>query len=144
MRPIKFGAISLLLLVATLCLSVLGVLALVTAHADRSLTDMQADSVVMSYRLDGQGEAWVASVDGSLDAAGAGGSYNAGALTGLPAGTTVSGDEISTTLYGDENRTLDITLRVDANGRYSITRWARNMNWTPDTDIGGTLLESGG
>lgn len=140
MRPVRFGAISLLLLVATLALAVLGVLSLTTAHADKALADRQVENVQESYTLDAEGQAWVASVDASLNAAGAGASFDIARVSDLPADTTRDGNLISTTLKTAGERQLSITLQIESDGTYTIARWARSNSWQPNDDIGGNLL----
>ena len=57
----KMGALNLLILIIALSLTVLSVLTLVTAHANETLAQKQADSVTETYAEEIAGQAFLAS-----------------------------------------------------------------------------------
>lgn len=62
----KMGALNLLILVIALSLAVLSVLTLVTAHANETLADMQADAATETYAEEIAGQTFLASLDKKL------------------------------------------------------------------------------
>ena len=60
--PVKLGPLALLLTVISICLTVMAILTFATARADRRLSEKYAATVLLRYELDGEGQAWYASV----------------------------------------------------------------------------------
>lgn len=54
--PIKLGPLAVLLAVISICMTTLGILAIVTARADWSLAEAYGDTVRIRYELEAQGQ----------------------------------------------------------------------------------------
>lgn len=133
--PVRFGALSLLLLIVSIVLALLAVLALTTAHAASSMTERHVAYVDEVYVLEAQGQQWLARTDGALVDAQAEGSLSSlGAY--LTDGAAVSGDTVSVTLGSAEALKLDIVLKVGADYRYTIESWKITREFPEDAAIG--------
>lgn len=79
----KMGALNLLILIIALSLTVLSVLTLVTAHANETLAQKQADSVTETYAEEIAGQAFLASLDKKLAPSKSAGSVASGLNSAL-------------------------------------------------------------
>lgn len=102
-NTVKFSTLMIVMLIAVLSSLVLVVLAFSTARADMQVANKYASSVQEAYKLEGQGQSWLAETDQAL-------------VSGEnPAMETIIGDE--------EERHLEIALEAN-NGSYTITKWS--------------------
>lgn len=132
----KSGALSVLLLVITICLAVLSVLSFSTAHASRSLAEKQAVQVAGSYTAERSGQVWLAEIDAILEDAGQNASPDDYIAAHIPAGSTFEQAIISTQIEGDDGRRLTVSLALDEGYHYTIASWKNDVLWTPDESLG--------
>ncbi len=128
--PIRAGALTLLLTLVAICLSVLSVLSVLsfsTALADLRLAEKSMSRFQQDAALENEGQRWLAALDGQLTT-GADGS-TVGEL--LPDGT------VQTILKTSDGRSLTIAVRPtpDADPGYTVVRWQFGQDWTPETDL---------
>lgn len=134
--PVRFGALSLLLLVVAIVLALLSVLALATANAASALTDRHVAYVSAVYALDTQGAEWLADTDATLQSAKTSGSSLASASSQLTKGASVSGDTVSVVLGDDDSLQLSIALKVNGAFSYKVESWNVTKEFPQDAAIG--------
>lgn len=125
--PIRTGALTLLLTLVAICLSVLSVLSFSTALADLRLAEKSMSRFQQDAALENEGQRWLAALDGQLTA----GSDGSAVGELLPDGT------VQTILKTSDGRSLTIAVRPtpDADPRYTVVRWQFGQDWTPETDL---------
>lgn len=156
---VRMGPISIFVLIIVLCLAVLSVLAVTTAHAERAITDQQSVSVTGLYRNETDAQEFVAGLadalgkvrhDGGTIAQGrqAVQSYiddyndrkgNPGALDSAVA--SMGDDQVTAVFAQSGGRLLTIRLSITDNLGYVILSWQAATAWDqPGSD---TILWEG-
>ena len=133
-RPGSIGAISIFALVIILCLAVLSVLTMATAHSSLVLSQRQAEATHQMYANEVAAQAFVADVDAALSASGGSISSIEGRLASMgenakqaangatDVSARVDGDRIIAEFGCEGGRTLRVTLAVEG-GTYRIDSW---------------------
>ena len=98
------GAPSLLLVVVVIAMSVLGLLALMSARSDAQLTRRSLEYTVAEYERAAQAERSLAQLDGVLAACAGEADYLAAVSRRLPEGMTLDGRVVRWTESGDTGR----------------------------------------
>ncbi|NTU90179.1 MAG: hypothetical protein HGA54_09850 [Actinobacteria bacterium] len=136
MKPIKFGALSLLLLVVAVILAILAMLSYSTAKASATLADKHASFVTQSYAAEYSGQSYLAGIDAVLATARAQDEPASYLADNLPIGTEFNGiDSIETVLDCGAGRKLELVLQLDEAYTYRITAWRTSVEWTPEDTI---------
>lgn len=160
---VRMGPISLFALVIIVCLAVMAVLALVTAHAALARSERQAASVSALYINERAGQELLASLDGELaalreadadrddaldrlsrtlpelaaDAADAAAATDTTADTQAPAVELTAVDSetatVSVRLVADDARALDIQIGITDDLTCEVLAWKASALWTEDT-----------
>ena len=113
------GAASLILIAVTLSLSVLGILALMSARADLRLSERSRDVAVSAYALNARAEEILA----EMDAAAREGKTDFAAIAGDEAAAE---DGAVSFVLSDGGRTLDLSVRLpEGAGRHAV--WTRHV-----------------
>jgi len=127
--PIKLGPAAVLLTVIAICMTVLAILALSTAGADRTMATMFADSTQIRYSLETEGQSFLQEADEFLAAG--------GKLTDLPDTTKAEngpkGSVEKILTKGDYH--LTIHLEPAGARDYQVTEWALDKNWEEKQDL---------
>ncbi|MCI1666230.1 MAG: hypothetical protein LKI25_07735 [Atopobiaceae bacterium] len=157
--PARIGPITLLTLVAVICLSVMAVLVATTANASEALSVRQASYTSDAYLLEDAGQRFVSKVDDSLaEVRAAGGSADEASSAvdaDLPSITTavkgevvradveasVDGDTVSATLTCASGRRLDVTLTIGDGASVDVSAW--RLSTVTDDGNGDETLWSG-
>ena len=123
-RPVRSGALTLLFTAVLLCLAVLAVLSLATAHADAALARRSIEHLQAEAAAEQAGQAWLAAVDAAGRAGGA-----------LPAGTEPDeGGGVQAALALADGSTLYVAAAPGAQG-WGFTRWQLSTPWEPDVSL---------
>ena len=160
---VRMGPISLFALVIIVCLAVMAVLALVTAHAALARSERQAASVSARYINERAGQELLASLDGELadlreadadrdealarlsrtltqlaaDAADAAAATDTAADAQAPTVELAAVDSaaatVSVRLVADNARALDIQIGITDDLACEILAWKASALWTEDT-----------
>ena len=149
---VRMGPISIFTLVVVLCLAVMAVLSVTTAHADAALAERQACFTQDDYTNEIAGQTLMAGADGALatvraqgDTAEAGTAAiraqlntlieRAQAAAGPDATVDVqlNGTTLAAHIEQPSKRCLDITLGITAQANLRITSWKTSTTWTEDT-----------
>lgn len=119
--PPVTGGSSLLVVFAVLCLTVFALLGLSTVQADGRLSDASAQAVSDYYEADCQAEAVLARL-------------RAGER---PADVTVSGDEYAYTCPVSETQALEVRVRLEEDGAWTVQRWqmVSTVQWEADEQM---------
>lgn len=160
---VRMGPISLFALVIIVCLAVMSVLALVTAHAALARSERQAASVSALYINERAGQELLASLDGELadlreadadrdetlarlsralpeltaDAADAAAATDTATDTQAPAVEIAAVDRATATVsvrfVADDARALDIQIGITDDLACKVLAWKASALWTEDT-----------
>lgn len=121
------GAASLLLVIVVASMSVLGLLALMSARGDEKLMQRSRDFVTAEYETAAQAERSLAALDALLEscaqAAGDETDYLARVAKGLPAGMTLTGDTVAWTQTGTAGRSLRCAVTLAQAGETPRFTW---------------------
>ena len=119
--PTVVGGSSLLVIFAVLCLTVFALLSLSTARADARLSAANAAATTNYYEADRQAEAIFARLRSG----------------DRPEGVTIRGDEYSYSCPITAQQTLQVTLKLDAEG-WTILQWqaVSTGDWEPESGPG--------
>ena len=138
---VRIGPVSVITLVAVLCMAVMGVLAVSTANATKAISERYAASTEEMYAVERAGQEFVAEVDGTLAPARAGDistaeavSFVAKALDGIcekarGADSRISctadldGRTVSAEFACEDARTLEIAITIQPDATYRIEEW---------------------
>lgn len=128
-RPVRTGALTLLITAVVICLAVLAVLALATAQADLAMAEKSLSGLQKQAQIETAGQEKLAELDAALKNGGS-----------LPDGAVQSqdGDIEAQVQAGDS--TLQIVLQPrqpeeDSPAAYRITAWRITSQWTPDQSL---------
>lgn len=149
---VRMGPISIFTLVIVVCLAVMAVLSVTTAHADAALAERQASFTQDDYANEIAGQTLMAEADGALATVRAqGDTAEAGtaairaqlntliertqAAAGPDANVDVqlNGTTLTAHIEQPSKRCLDITLGITAQTNLRITSWKTSTTWTEDT-----------
>lgn len=117
---IKLGPIALLLVVVTICLTVLSILSLSAAEADKRLAEKYSETVKERYKLEKKGQEMLADLSGG---------------TAPDGWETEDGVSFTATLEEEGSRLLIGVVREE-DGNLRITSWIHDKKWNKDTKIG--------
>ena len=121
------GAPSLLLVVVVIAMSVLGLLALMSARSDAQLTRRSLEYTVAEYERAAQAERSLAQLDGVLAACAGEEDYLAAVSRRLPEGMTLDGRVVRWTESGDTGRSLCCAVELQADGAKTRFRWVEHQ-----------------
>ncbi|MBQ3302287.1 MAG: hypothetical protein IJH04_09150 [Eggerthellaceae bacterium] len=144
-RPasMRIGSVSIFVLITMICMAVLAVLVVATAHSSLVLSQRQADAVSELYLNETAAQAFVAELDSVLESGNAAPNANASGQAAISdndliairdaarkaAGGRVdivasaSNGNISAEFSCSGGRTLKVSLTVNSDGSYSIDKW---------------------
>ena len=139
---VRIGPISIITLIAVICMSVLAVLAVSTAHATMSISERQADATKELYLNECAAQEFVAGIDDILAgqrASGAAGASSVAAVSSsleavcaqasqatgdaIEVSAEMEGAAVNAKFTGPELRQLDIVLTIQDDGTYRIDKW---------------------
>lgn len=128
-RPVRTGALTLLITTVLICLSVLAVLALTTARADLSMAEKGLAGLQNQAKTEQAGQEALAALDAALKQGGA-----------LPESAEWGTDgEIQFTFTVEEDALLIVvepkTPEPDDPAAYRITSWRITSQWAPDQSL---------
>ena len=121
------GAPSLLLVVVVIAMSVLGLLALMSARSDAQLTRRSLEYTVAEYERAAQAERSLAQLDGVLAACAGEEDYLAAVSRRLPEGMTLDGRVVRWTESGDTGRSLCCAVELQEDGAKTRFRWLEHQ-----------------
>ncbi len=111
--PIRLGPLALLLTVISICLTVLAILTITTAQADRRMSERYADAVEQRYALEAEGQRLLRDLR-----------EDPGRAASLERGE----DGLLRTELRRDDFTLRIALREDGDG-YTVVSWRQAREW---------------
>ena len=121
------GAASLLLVVVVVSMSVLGLLALMSARSDAQLARRSLEYTVAEYDRAAQAERSLAQLDGVLTACAGEEDYLAAVSRQLPQGMTLDGRVVRWTESGDTGRSLCCAVELAEDGARPRFRWLEHQ-----------------
>ena len=121
------GAPSLLLVVVVIAMSVLGLLALMSARSDAQLTRHSLEYTVAEYERAAQAERSLAQLDGVLAACAGEEEYLAAVSRQLSEGMTLDGRVVRWTESGDTGRSLCCAVELQEDGAKTRFRWLEHQ-----------------
>lgn len=121
------GAPSLLLVVVVVAMSVLGLLALMSARSDAQLTRRSLEYTVGEYERAAQAERSLAQLDGVLAACAGEEDYLAAVSRQLSEGMTLDGRVVRWTESGDTGRSLCCAVELQEDGAKTRFRWLEHQ-----------------
>lgn len=110
--PIKLGPVALLLTVITICLTVMAILTLSTAGADKTMAANFADSTRIRYTLEAEGQKFLKEADEVLAAG--------GKLTDLPKTEDYEGGPAGSVERIFEDQGYHLTIRLEPVGAEGV------------------------
>lgn len=127
--PIKLGPVALLLTVITICLTVMAILSLSTAGADKAMADRFADSARVRYALEAEGQKFLQEADQTLE--------QGGKLTDLPDTDPWEGGAAGSVEKTIDSEGYQLTIRLAPEGAagYRISGWSLEKEWEEDTNV---------
>ena len=128
-RPVRTGALTLLIAAVVICLAVLAVLALATAQADLAMAEKSLSGLQKQAQIETAGQEKLAELDAALKSGGS-----------LPDGVAQAQDgtieaEVSA---GDSNLLIVVQPQepqAQAPAAYCITSWHITSQWVPDQSV---------
>lgn len=119
-RPVRAGALTLLITTVLLCMAVLAVLSLSTARADEALADKNLQTLQLNAEAERVGQEWLAQLDAACRTS-----------ADLPEQAVRQEDgTVTAQLALSGTNTLRLVLRVE-DGSYTILRWQVLSEWDP-------------
>ena len=128
------GAPSLLLVVVVVAMSVLGLLALMSARSDAQLARRSLEYTEAEYERAAQAERSLAQLDGVLAACAGEEDYLAAVSRQLPQGMTLDGRVVRWTESGEKGRSLCCAVELAKEGAQSRFRWVEHQFMADETD----------
>lgn len=128
-RPVRTGALTLLITAVLICLAVLAVLALSTARADLAMADKALAGLQSQAQTETVGQEYLARLDAALKAG-----------TDLPQEATTQSDGTILAALSVNEGTLEIVARprqatADDPAAYEILTWRLSTSWEPDQSL---------
>ena len=139
---VRIGPISIITLIAVLCMSVLAVLSVSTAEATAAISDRQAEATKELYDNENAAQAFVAGIDDTLTSVRASNpsaekgaaevekSLDAICEAAREAGggqvavtATMDGTRVNAEFVGEKTRRLSVTITILDGAMYRIDRW---------------------
>ncbi len=111
-QPVRSGTLTIVITCVLILLAVLSLLSLVSAQADKALSDRQTVFAQQNAISERMGQEWLASMDEYLRGGGS-----------LPYGTQENGNTYSTSIQFSENQFLNIEAEADSDDMLSVTKW---------------------
>lgn len=119
-RPVRAGALTLLLTTVLLCMAVLAVLSVETARADLALAEKSLQTLQKNAQAEQVGQTWLAELDAACRSGQA-----------LPKEAVVQEDgTVQADLSLPDGDTLHLVLRVQG-ASYAVLRWQTVSRWDP-------------
>ncbi|MBO1679939.1 hypothetical protein [Bittarella massiliensis (ex Durand et al. 2017)] len=139
-QPVRTGALTILLVVMSICLAALAVLSLTTAAADRKLAERSGETTRSTYALERTGQQWLAQLDALLleiegqDSA----ALPALAAQRLEGQLRWEGKTLFATLGDQGERQLQIAVELTGGEtRYRVRSWQLITPWEGGGPQGG-------
>ena len=130
---VRMGPITLIALVVILCMAVLAVLAVTTSQANYTQALRQSESIAATYANEKSGQELLAQVDACLaEVAQEGGSVQDALMalkSVLPSTAVTSGKTVRVAFATNTGHTLNITLSINDDLTYTITKWKSSTEW---------------
>lgn len=128
-RPVRTGALTLLITTVLICLAVLAVLALATARADLAMADRTLAGLQNQAQAEVVGQDYLARLDTALKAG-----------SELPAEATQQTDGTIQAVLPTEEGSLQITVwtrdpQAEDPAAYEILIWRLSTDWQPDQTL---------
>ena len=128
-RPVRTGAMTLLITAVLICLAVLAVLALSTARADLAMADKALTGLQSQAQTETLGQEYLARLDAALKAG-----------TDLPKEAATQADGTILANLSANDGTLEIVVRPrqatsDDPVAYEILTWRLSTSWEPDQSL---------
>lgn len=128
-RPVRTGAMTLMITTVLICLAVLAVLALATARADVVMADKALAGLQEQARIEITGQEYLAQLDAALKTNGM-----------LPAQATRQQDGTIQAVLSVNNSTLEIVVQPkevqpEDPAAYQILTWHVSTGWQPDQSL---------
>lgn len=128
-RPVRTGAMTLLITAVLICLAVLAVLALSTARADLAMADKALTGLQSQAQTETLGQEYLARLDAALKAG-----------TDLPKEAATHADGTILANLSANDGTLEIVVRPrqatsDDPAAYEILTWRLSTSWEPDQSL---------
>ncbi|WP_059004784.1 hypothetical protein [Bittarella massiliensis (ex Durand et al. 2017)] len=139
-QPVKTGALTILLVVMSICLAALAVLSLTTAAADRKLAERSGETTRTTYALELAGQQWLAQLDALLLEAGDQSPADLQALAAqrLDGQLRWEGKTLVATLGDQGERQLQLTVELTGGTtRYRVRGWQVITPWEGGGPQGG-------
>lgn len=127
--PIRLGPVALVLTVMAVCLTVMAILTVSTAGADKTLATMFADSTQIRYSLEAGGQEFLRDADVAL--------AEGGKLTDLPDTEGYAGgpDGSVERVLRLEGYHLTIRLVPAGDRDYRVAAWSLEKDWEEQQDV---------
>lgn len=152
--PVRMGVLNLLTLIIALCLAVLAVLSLTTAHRSELLSKRQSEHLQNVFIAEQVGQEFLAEVDTELAILVAQGytpNTMAATLQNIPFQPSVhqnvshfiqdADNTVTATFTTPSNQSLTCVLTISSNGTYEITEWKSVKLWNEEVE-GEQLLRT--
>ncbi len=124
---IRLGPLAFLLAVISICMTMLGILAIATANADLRIAGKYADMVKIRYELEAEGHIFLSE---------AGTFAEAGAALYLLPDTETDTDGVTRKVIRREDWRLHAGIRLDEAGKIEIVSWRIDRAWEPEPGMG--------
>lgn len=142
---VNVGGSSILVIFVLLCLTTFATLSLVSAQADKKLTDKAAAAAVEFYAADSAAEEKLAAIDKAIKTAylveGTEQSFRNALQRSAPENVVFGADTVSYTVPVNERQNLEVELRIPfspggAAPRFERVKWlvVNTAEWTPPDD----------
>lgn len=137
--PVRTGALTLLIVVVVIGLSLLAVLTFSTARADAAMANRYGQQVAFQTNMENEGETLLSEVDEAIAQSKQNGTLVWDDLQAhLPQGTVLDtrSGEVSVTLTSEEgNGSLYAAVAVQPDGTFTVTAWQLTTDWEEDTSL---------
>ncbi len=128
-NKLRLGSISILFTVIIICTILITIAALSYAKADYKESKAYATHITTMYETESLGQNWLAMISGIICDE----QKNIDDVADVD-NTKVDGNIISTSIEHQGQR-LDIELKIDSKGNYSIIKWNNYTTWVEDTSV---------
>ena len=146
------GAAGIFALVIIVCMAVLAVLTVATAHSSLVLAQRQAAAVEELYHTETAGQTFLAQMDAAISGAADPFAAANAALAqacraaqdsapGITATAALDGSRITAEFTGSDGRVLKVALTIHADGTYSLDMWRMTAVVNQDEPIGPLYIE---
>ena len=149
-KSVRIGPISIVTLIIILCLAVMAVLSITTAHASLALTQRQAVTTTYLYQDEVAAQTMVSKLDEVLLPVRQSGGDVQASIAAVSAvlsqlndsanenpdvqGTvSLNGSILYAKFVSPENHLLSVEIELNGNGTYQITSWITTVEWLEDS-----------